>query len=64
MTISSRRVRPEFFSLSTTRVVNHSRFFADHNCRRVPFNRSDKRGFSLRFQFEELHSILAQDAFG
>jgi hypothetical protein len=26
MTIRSRRVRLEFFSLSTTRVVNHSRF--------------------------------------
>jgi hypothetical protein len=30
MTIGSRRVRLEFFSLSTRRVVNHSRFFADH----------------------------------
>ena len=30
MTIGLRRVRLEFFSLSTTRVVNHSRFFADH----------------------------------
>jgi hypothetical protein len=31
MTIGLRRVRLEFFSLSITRVVNHSRFFADHS---------------------------------
>src|SRR6516162_7031983 len=42
MTIGLRRVRLEFFSLSTTRVVDHSRFFADHRLIATWFQGSDR----------------------